>query len=52
MNKATLMMKPFNWGGLTGSEVKSIITKVGVWKHPGRHGTGGAEGSMSSSEGC
>jgi hypothetical protein len=41
----------FNWGWHTGSEVQSII-KVGTWQHPGRHGAGGHESSMSLSEGC
>jgi hypothetical protein len=27
---------------LTGSEFQSIVIKVGVWQHPGRHGSGGA----------
>jgi hypothetical protein len=44
--------KTFNWGWLTGSEVQSIIIKVGAWQYPGRHGTGRAESSMSSSKGC
>ena len=35
-----------------GSEVQSIITKVGTWQRPGRHGAGGAWSSTSSSEGC
>ena len=30
----------FNWGWLTGSEVQSIIIKVGAQQYPGRHGTG------------
>jgi len=37
---------------ILGSEVQSIITKAGTWQHPDRHGTGGAESSTSSSEGC
>jgi hypothetical protein len=49
MTKASLI-KTFNWGWLTGSEVQSII-KVGAWQYPGRHGAGGAESSMSSSKG-
>jgi hypothetical protein len=36
----------------TGSEVQSIIIKVGAWQYPGRHGAGEAERSMSSSKGC
>jgi hypothetical protein len=54
MTKASLIKKKktFNWGWLTGSEVHSIIIKVGAWQYPGRHGTGGAESSMSSSKGC
>jgi hypothetical protein len=48
MTKASLIKKKtFNWGWLTGSEVQSIIIKVGAWQYPGRHGTGGAESSMS-----
>jgi hypothetical protein len=42
----------FNWGWLTGSEVQSIIIKVGACQHPGCHGAGRAESSMSSSKGC
>jgi len=41
----------FNWGWLTGSEVQSMIIKGRAWRHPGRHGAGGAESSTSSSEG-
>ena len=52
MTKATLIRTPFNRGWLTGSEVQSIIIKVGTWQHPGRHGAGRAESSTSSSEGC
>jgi hypothetical protein len=52
MTKATLIRTTFNWGWLSGSEVQSIIIKVGVWQHPGRHGAGGAENSTSLSEGC
>ena len=50
MTKATLI-RTFNWGRLTGSEVQLII-KVGAWQLPGRHGTGGTESSLSSSEDC
>jgi hypothetical protein len=39
--------KIFNWGWLTGSEVLSIIIKVGAWQHPGRRGAGGAKSSTS-----
>jgi hypothetical protein len=35
MTKATLLRTIFNWGWLTGSEVQSIIIKVGAWQHPG-----------------
>jgi hypothetical protein len=52
MAKASLIKTTFNWGWLTGSEVQSIIIKVEAWQYPGRHGTGGAESSMSSSKGC
>jgi hypothetical protein len=50
MTKATLIRTTFNWGWLAGSEVQFIIIKVGAW-YPVRHGAGGAESSMSSSEG-
>ena len=40
MTKATLIRTTFNWSWLTGSEVQSIIIKVGAWQHPGRHGMG------------
>jgi hypothetical protein len=52
MTKTTLIRITFNWGWLTGSEVQSIIIKVGAWQHPGRHGAGRAESSTSSFEGC
>ena len=52
VTKATLIRITFNWGCLTGSEVQSIIIKVGTWHHPDRHGTGRAESSTSSSKGC
>ena len=50
MIKATLIRTTFNWGWLTGSEVKSIIIKAGAWQHPGTHGAGGVESSISCSE--
>jgi hypothetical protein len=44
MTKAT-----FNWAQLTGSEVQSIIIKVGTWQCPGKHYTGGeCEGGNSN----
>jgi len=46
------LIKTFNWGCLTGSEIQPIIIKAGMWRHPGWHGAGGAESSTSSSEGC
>ena len=52
MTKATLRRTTFDWGWLIGSEVQSIIIKAAIWQHPGRHGAGGAESFMSSSEGC
>ena len=52
MTKATLVRTTFNLGWLTGSEVQSIIIKVGAEQHLGRHGAGGAESSTSSSEDC
>jgi hypothetical protein len=42
----------FTWGWLSGSEVHSIIIKVGAWQYPDRHVTGRAESSTSSSKGC
>jgi hypothetical protein len=45
MTKAALIRTTFNWGWLTGSEVQSIIIKVGTWQHLGRHGAGGAKSS-------
>jgi hypothetical protein len=52
MTKATFIRIILNWGWLTGSEVQSIIIKVGARQHPGRHGAGRAESSTSSPEGC
>jgi hypothetical protein len=51
MTKASLIRTTLNWGWLTGSEVQSIIIKVGTWQHPGRHDTEEAESSSTSSEG-
>jgi hypothetical protein len=51
MTKVALKRTTLNRGWLTGSEVQSIIIKVGAGQHPGRHGAGGAESSTSSSEG-
>jgi hypothetical protein len=53
MTKASLIKKQHLIGGwLTGSEVQSIIIKVGAWQYPGSHGAGGVESSMSLSKGC
>jgi hypothetical protein len=52
MTKTSLIKATFNQDWLTDSEVQSIIIKVGAWQHTGGHGTGGAESSTSSSEGC
>jgi hypothetical protein len=47
MTNISLIKKTtFNWGWLTGSEVQSIIIKVGAWQYPGRHGAGRAESSF------
>jgi hypothetical protein len=35
MTKASLIKTTFHGGCLTGSEVQSIIIKVGAWQHPG-----------------
>ena len=43
MTKASLTKTTFNWGWLIGSEVQSIIIKVGAWQYPGMHGTGRTE---------
>jgi hypothetical protein len=51
MTKASHKKTTFSWGWLTGSEVQSIIIKVGAWQYPDRHGAGGAESSVSSSKG-
>jgi hypothetical protein len=51
MTKASLMRTVFNWGWLTGTEVQSIITKVGACQHPGRCGARRAESSISLSKG-
>jgi hypothetical protein len=40
MTKATLARTTFNWGWLTGSEVQSVIIKVGAGQCPGRQGAG------------
>jgi hypothetical protein len=52
MTKVVLTTTAFNWGWDTGSEVQSIIIKMGAWQLSGRHGARGAESSTSSSEGC
>ena len=31
---------------------QSVIIKVGTWQYSGRHGAGGVENFISSSEGC
>jgi hypothetical protein len=41
----------FNWSRPIGSEVQSIIIKVGAWQCPGIDGELRAENSISSSEG-
>jgi hypothetical protein len=46
------LWQTFTWEWLTGSEVQSIIIKVGAWQYPGRNGAGRAESSTSSSKGC
>jgi hypothetical protein len=51
MTKATLI-RAFNWGWLTGSEIQSIIIMGHTWQCTGKHGSGkGAESSPSWSEG-
>ena len=45
-----VLLLEVNWVWLTGSVVQSIIIRSGAWQHPGRHGTGIAESSTSSSD--
>jgi hypothetical protein len=52
MTKTTFITTVFNCGLLTGSEVQSIIIKVGTSQQSDRHGAEEAENSSSSSEGC
>jgi hypothetical protein len=51
MTKASFIRTTFNWGWLTGSEIRSVTIKD-AWQYPDRHDAGRAESSMSSSEGC
>jgi hypothetical protein len=51
ITNASLIRTTFDWGWFTGSEVQSIIIKVGAWQCPSRHGAGGAESSISCSKG-
>jgi hypothetical protein len=48
MTKPSLI-RTFNWGWLTGSEVQYITIKPRICQHSDRHGAGGAEISTSSS---
>ena len=50
--KACTIKATLKRGWLIGSEVQFIIIKAGTWWHLLRHGTGDAESSTSSSEGC
>jgi hypothetical protein len=50
--KHPLIITTFNWGWLAGSEVQSIIIKMGTLQPPSRHGAGRAKRFPSSSEGC
>jgi hypothetical protein len=34
MTKASLIKTTFNWSWFSGSEVQSIIIKVGAWQYP------------------
>jgi len=43
MTKATLVRTTFNWAWLIGSEVQSIMIKVGAWRHTD---SAGAENSV------
>ena len=51
MTKTTLIRTIFNWDWLTGSEVLSIIIKVGAWQLPGRLCVWRSECSTSCSKG-
>jgi hypothetical protein len=51
MIKASLIKTLDIWDWHIGSEVQSIIAKVGTWEHQGRYGTVEVE-SLTSSEGC
>jgi hypothetical protein len=50
LSKSIYMRTIFHCDWLTVSEVQLIILKSGEWQHPGKHGTGGAESSILSSE--
>jgi|UPI0000F4F55F hypothetical protein len=50
MTKATLIKATFNIGWLTGSHVQSSIIKARSMAASRKHGTGGAQSSMSLSE--
>jgi hypothetical protein len=52
MTKAKIIKTTFNWGWFMCSEVQSIIIKAWSGQHPGRYGTGEAESSTSSFDGC
>jgi len=52
MTKVTLVRTTFSWGWLTGSEVQSIIIKMGTWQHPGRDGQEELRVLDPSPEGC
>jgi hypothetical protein len=43
MTKASLIKDNIYLWLLTGSEIQSIIIKVGAWQHLGRHGTSRAK---------
>ena len=47
----SLIRTTFNRAWFTDLEIQSIIIKVEAWQHPGKHGVGGAESSISCSEG-
>jgi hypothetical protein len=46
----TTLRRAFNWGWLIGSEVQSILIKVGAWQQPGRQDTGRVGSLTSCSE--
>jgi hypothetical protein len=51
MTKATFIRTTYIWGWLPGSDIQSIVIKMGTQQHLGRHGAERTENSISSSGG-